>query len=230
MAYFTTKSVLSIIFCFRLCRTHSRIGDDGKVTAVALVDYSQLAGRAFSSDWGTHIQYQKPLSSNLVFNEEFLGRENEFYKNGDYSGWAGYSTTSIQWLYQPGAFVQPKITVGREYAHYMVHTDNQVGFAIGVYQPIGWGFAAYFEPGVRRSWYQDLDPEFGVKRRDTYYSITANLGYDLGYHSSQLVLSYFYTNNNSSQDLYQYNRNQVMLRLAAPLLEIPDMVSGIFSN
>jgi len=178
---------------------------------------ARLGDALYSFSWGAGPDLTIPIAAALALEEEIKLQHNHYYTSALTDGWSAASTTSVQWHFAgTAAFLQPRLTLAHYNARNAIYTDDQIGGAVDLFQPIGAGFSVLFEPGINAASYRAPDLAFGTTRRDTTYSVTANLGYELGFHHSQLALGVTVTGNRSNQPLYTYNRTQTTLQFKLP--------------
>ncbi|MGH7000774.1 MAG: hypothetical protein ACREEA_04650, partial [Stellaceae bacterium] len=159
-----------------------------------------------------------PLSTTLGFDEALSVQRNYYYTTGVANGWSVSAVSALQWHFaRSAAYVQPKLTFVRQMAVSSRYTDNGIGGAVDLFQPLGSGFSVFVEPSMLETYYRGNDPAFGTTRHDHSYALLADVGYDLGFHHSQVALGVTVTDNRSNQSIYTYNRTQTTLQFKLPL-------------
>jgi tetratricopeptide (TPR) repeat protein len=181
------------------------------------VNLARLGDALYSLSWTAAPDLAVPLSRTLSFDEQLSVQHNHYYTTDLTDGWSAATSTSVQWHYlESAAYLQPKIVLTHQNALNSIYTNDQIAGAIDLFQPIGAGFSVLLEPALTKAYYRGFDAAFGGTRRDTIYAMTANVGYELGFHHSQLALGVMVIGNRSNQSLYTYNRTQTTLQFKLP--------------
>lgn len=179
---------------------------------------ARLGDTLYSVSWGASPDVTMRLSDALGLDEALSVQRNYYYTSNVADGWSLGAISSLQWHFaRSGAYVQPKLTLLRQITVNSIYTDNQIGGAVDWFQPLGAGFSLLVEPSLIEIYYRANDPAFGTTRHDETYAFLANVGYELGFHHSQLALGVTITGNRSNQSLYDYNRTQTTLQFKLPL-------------
>jgi hypothetical protein len=193
-------------------------GRDYQATVNFNASTAQLGGALYSQSIGVAPTVLVPLSDRVVFNQSVSYTDTRYHTEPGENGNSVGLGSSLQWFFDgPGAFIQPKVTFGAQWAHTDTLANHYVSTGVGYYQPIGWGFSLYLEPSLKSTLYNGYDYLTDTTRHDTTYSMTANVSYDLGLYGSQLALGFVRTFNASNQHLYKYERDQVTLSAMLPL-------------
>jgi tetratricopeptide (TPR) repeat protein len=172
---------------------------------------------AYSTSWGAQPDATVHLGDGMSFDEQVSVQANRYDTTGATDGWSGTSTSALTWNYDgTQAFLEPKLTIGRQMTRDGVYADNQLGGEVDWFHPLPAGFSVLVEPAINTMWFRAVDPAWGTKRRDDTYSLIANLGYEPGFWHSQIALGVSLTANRSNQALYSYNRVQTNLQLKIP--------------
>ncbi|GEM_PF-6046787 len=178
---------------------------------------ARLGETLYSVSWGVSPDVVVPLAPHLAFDEALSVQRNYYYTSNVADGWSMSAISALQWHFTgTAAYIQPKLTLVRQATVSSLYTDNQIGGAIDVFQPLGAGFSLLLEPSLTEIYYRANDPAFGTTRHDKTYAVVANLGYETGYRHSQLALGVTVTGNRSNQSLYSYNRTQATLQFKLP--------------
>lgn len=188
------------------------------LTADLGTNYAILDNVRYSSSWGAEPDLALRLTDALTFDEHVNVQANRYYTTSATDGQSDSAITSLQWNYSgTEAYLAPKLTLGHQDARNALYVDDQTGGEIDWFQPLGAEFSLLLEPGINAADFRAKDPAFGTVRHDKTYDLTANLGYEPGFHDAQISLGVTVTSNRSNQSLYSYDRVQTTLQLKMPL-------------
>lgn len=178
---------------------------------------ARLGETLYSVSWGVSPDIAVPLTPGLSFNESLSLQRNYYYTSNVADGWSVSAISALQWHFAgTAAYVQPKLSLVRQMTVSALYTDDQIGGAIDVFEPLGAGFSLLLEPSLTELYYRGNDPAFGTTRHDKTYAFLVNFGYATGFHHSQVALGVTVTGNRSNQSLYTYNRTQTTLQFKLP--------------
>lgn len=188
------------------------------LTANFGTNYALLDNTRYSSSWGAEPDLALRLTDALTVDEHVEIQANRYYTTSATDGQSDTSVTALQWNYSGSeAYIAPKLTLGRQDARNALYVDDQAGGGVDWFQPLGAGYSLLLEPGISAADYRAKDPAFGTVRHDKTYDLTANIGYEPGFHDAQISLGVTATSNRSNQSLYTYNRVQTTLQFKMPL-------------
>jgi len=110
------------------------------------------------------------------------------------------------------------LTLGSYYGHERADVETYSNDSWGVNGSFSYSFnenlSASISPSYLNTTYKGEEVMFHKTRKDEHIPITTNIDYLIGPIKTNLTLSYTWTNNNSSIDLYKYNRQQTTLTLS----------------
>ncbi len=174
---------------------------------------ARLGNVRYSTSWGASPAIYVQVSRSVRFDQQFNIQKNRYYSTSLTDGWSSYSVTGLQWHFSgTAAYIEPSVVLADQSARNALYGDDQVGGLLSWFQPLGARFSLWIVPAVNELHYHAFNPAFGSTRHDKTYTLTANLGYQPGFHHSQISLGTTLTENRSNQSLYSYDRTQTTLQ------------------
>ncbi len=103
---------------------------------------------------------------------------------------------------------------GRENADIETYSNDSWGINGVFYHSFSKHWSASISPSYLKTTYKGEEMLFGTNRKDEYISMNTALNYLIEPLAANLSLSYTWSKNTSMIDLYQYDRQQVMLSIS----------------
>lgn len=184
----------------------------GDVSVLGVVQRRWYGEQAYSTGAGGRLEGQYWLTRQLLYSAYVEGLSSTYDKQTFLDGYYLDQGNFLSYYITPTSFVRASAGVGYQKAQSDVFSNWYYKFGLAYQQEFAWGITVNVAPGVQWWNYQATDPLFGVRRADQQYSATVALyKRDLTIFGFAPVISYSYTNNQSNESLFKYDRNQFQL-------------------
>jgi len=185
------------------------------VSAPLLFEYVDIGQAAYSRASGIAPQLRIPVTAALSLNASLVVQAKSYYVNdGLRDGRVWSAVAGSRYTLGDADFIQATVrhTVEGTRRDYLDNHSNGINF--GVYKEVARGLALYLSSGIARSDYAGQEAAYDTRRRDTQYTVVANLSKELGSGGLSAVLGFNYTRNDSNLSLYDYERKQITLQVS----------------
>ncbi|MFA7292647.1 MAG: porin family protein [Rhodocyclaceae bacterium] len=189
----------------------------GNIFSLPLLFENILIGQSrFSTAVGIAPQVLLPVTDRLFINAAMTGQAKDYHvSDGVRDGTLWSASTGARYYLGQNAFLQATYRHGEEKTRLDFLDNHSNGVSLAFHASLPAGFSFYLAPGVTRTRYAAQEAAFDSRRRDTLYTLTANLAKEFGKSGISVALGYSYSDNDSNLSLYEYKRNQITAQISS---------------
>ncbi len=167
----------------------------------------------YSFSHGIVPQVSYALSQELLLISSLALQKKHYYDNNDRDGTAITFSPSLRYLVDNHSYVTFGGYLGHENSGVQTFENNSKGVNVGYFNAINAEWSIYISPSYSKTDYDGIEAAYATGRVDKRFDATTNLNYQIQEWAANVTLSYTYTKNSSTIDMYDYNRQQTMLTL-----------------
>lgn len=187
------------------------------VSMPILYENMRIGQAAYSQSTGFSPQIRVPLTRAISLNAAVIGQTKQYYVNdGIRNGTVWSAIAGTRYDFGESGFLQASFRHTRESTRRDFLDNQSSGFNLGLHTELRKGLFLYLSPGVAYTKYSAQEAAFDQSRRDTQYTMVANLSGELGSSGLAAALGVNYTRNDSNISMYDYQRTQVSIQLSLP--------------
>lgn len=192
----------------------------GNIFSLPLLFENVLIGQQrFSTAVGIAPQVLLPVTGRLFVNAAMTGQAKDYHvSEGVRDGTLWSASTGARYYLGQSTFLQATYRHGEENTREEYIDNRSNGLSLAFHAALPAGFSFYLSPGATKTRYAAQEQAFDARRRDTLYTLTANLAKEFkstGNAAVSVAIGYTYSHNDSNLTLYEYKRNQISAQISA---------------
>lgn len=167
----------------------------------------------YSLSHGIAPQVSYELTQRVLLQASLAYQKKHFHNNDDRDGHSVTFSPMGRYLIDNSSYVTLGGYIGRETSGIDTWANTSHGINAGYFNALSREWSLYVSPSYSKTDYDGIEAAYGTGRLDKHFEVTANVNYQIAPWGTNVTLSYTYTKNSSTIDMYDYNRQQTMLTL-----------------
>lgn len=170
-------------------------------------DYYQIAN-------GIAPQFGYQVSPRLQLQGSLSWQHKRFKEYTERNSRSTTFSPGMRYLIDNSSYISAGIYVGEERSGVRTSSNTSYGLELGYYKTFGRSWNIHVSPAYSRTDYRGIEMAYGESRNDERIDFSTTLGYLIEPWDTTLNLSFTYTKNHSSIEMYRYTRQLTTLSIS----------------